>query len=59
MISLTECRKILGDAARDLSDADLERLRQEVYGLADITVSVFLERRRRKNADPAKEPRHP
>jgi hypothetical protein len=42
MISLAECRRILGDAARGLSDAELERLRRELYGLADITVSSFL-----------------
>jgi len=55
MISLAECRKILGDAARDLTDADLERLRQELYGLADIAVTHFLETRPGKNAHPAKE----
>jgi len=56
MISLAECRKILGAAARDLSDADLERLRQELYGLADIAVTLFLEKRARPSAHPAKEP---
>jgi hypothetical protein len=56
MIPLAECRKILGDAARDLTDADLERLRQELYGLADITVTQFLATRTRKNTHSAKEP---
>jgi len=59
VISLAECRKILGDAARDLSDADLERLRQEAYGFAKITLSVALETMRKKNSHPAKEPRTP
>ncbi|MEA2562131.1 MAG: hypothetical protein QOH06_3635 [Acidobacteriota bacterium] len=45
MLSLEECRKILGDEARGLSDADLELLRQQLYGLADIAISCFLTRR--------------
>jgi hypothetical protein len=45
MISLEECRKLLGDAGRGLSDAELDHLRQRIYGLADIAVSCFLTRR--------------
>lgn len=45
MISLEECRKILGDAARGLSDAELDHLRQQLYGLADIAISCYLTRR--------------
>ena len=56
MISLAECRKILGEAGRDLSDAQLERLRQELYGLADITVTSFLTKRNRATTHSAKEP---
>jgi hypothetical protein len=55
MISLVECRKILGEAGRGLSDAELDRLRRELYGLADITVTHFLATRNRATA-PAKEP---
>ena len=57
MISLAECRRILGDAARGLSDAELERLRRELYGLADITVSSFLATKAdKKHRTPEKEP---
>lgn len=56
MISLAECRKILGDAGRGLSDAELERLRQELYGIADIAVSSFLAKRKRTTPPPDKEP---
>jgi hypothetical protein len=55
MISLAECRKILGEAGRDLTDAHLERLRRELYGLADITVTSFLEKGGRKATVPRKE----
>ena len=58
MISLAECRRILGEAARGLSDAELERLRRELYGLADITVSSFLATKTSKKhrTTPEKEP---
>jgi len=52
MISLKECRKILGEAGRDLSDAELDTLRQFLYGLADITVSCFLAERDRTATKP-------
>jgi hypothetical protein len=55
MISLAECRKILGDAGRDMTDAQLEHLRRELYGLADITVTCFLAGRSRKATVPEKE----
>jgi hypothetical protein len=56
MISLVECRKILGEAARELSDAELDRLRQELYGLADITVTHFLAKSHKGTTPPPKEP---
>ena len=56
MISLAECRKILGDVGRDMTDAQLERLHRELYGLADITVTCFLARRSQKATVPEKEP---
>ena len=59
MISLAECRKILGEAGRDLTDAELERLRQELYGLADIAVSCFLAKGGRKATAPDEEPTTP
>ena len=57
MISLAECRKILGEAGRDLTDAQLDRLRRELYGLADITVTCFLAKGGRKATVPDKEPK--
>ena len=57
MISLAECRKILGEAGRDLTDAQLDRLRRELYGLADITVTCFLAQGGRKGTVPDKEPK--
>lgn len=56
MISLAECRTILGDAGRGLSDAELERLRQELYGIADIAVTNLLAKTNRTTTPPDKEP---
>lgn len=45
MLTIQRCREILGkDCA--LSDAELENLRDQLYGLADVAVSAFLEARR-------------
>ena len=56
MISLDECRKILGDEARGLSDADLDHLRQQLYGLADIAITRYLTERDKAASLPSKEP---
>jgi hypothetical protein len=46
MLSIDRCRQLLGPAAIGMSDIQIERLRGQLYGLADVTVSVFLERRK-------------
>ncbi len=46
-ISLQKCREILGDAC-DLSDAELELLRDELYGLADTAICEFVQQQHRK-----------
>jgi hypothetical protein len=56
MISLEECRKILGDEACGLSDAELELLRQQAYGFADIVLSLFLAGETQASPSPSKEP---
>ena len=43
MLSIARCRQILGTFAEGMSDARIERLRDQLYGFADVTVAVFLE----------------
>ena len=53
MLTLEKCREILGDDCPK-SDAELELLRDQLYGLADVAVEAFVEqRKRRKDARPA------
>jgi len=37
MLTLTHCKKILGNKAADLSDEDIDILRHEMYVLANIS----------------------
>ncbi len=46
MISLDQCRQLLGPDSQ-LSDQELERLRDDFYALADIAVTALLGVRRR------------
>jgi hypothetical protein len=46
MLSIEHCRRILGLGCR-LSDDDLERLREQLYALADVVTAVFAEQRTR------------
>lgn len=43
MLSLERCRELLGPGCQ-LSDEELERLREQLYALADIVTTVFAER---------------
>lgn len=52
MISIERCRQVLGPIGHDLTDAQVERLREQLYGLANITVAVFLENERPNQAPP-------
>jgi hypothetical protein len=51
MLSIDRCRQLLGPEARDMSDLQVERLRDQLYGLGDVVVAVVLESRKPKPAD--------
>jgi hypothetical protein len=44
MLTLEQCRQILGTGVPS-ADADLTALRDQLYALADIAVTTFLEQR--------------
>ena len=46
MLTLDECRKVLGPECK-LSDSELEVVRGQLYGLADIAIAAFIEQRDR------------
>jgi hypothetical protein len=49
MLSLDQCRQILGPECQ-LTDGELEQLRDELYALADIALTSFLELRERSGS---------
>jgi len=51
MLSLDQCRRVLGPECQ-LTDAELERLRDEMYALADIAITTLLEARARTKPQP-------
>jgi hypothetical protein len=51
MLNLDQCRRVLGPECQ-LTDGELERLRDEMYALADIAITTLLEARARTNPAP-------
>jgi len=46
MISLDDFKNSLGDYAKRFTDEELERLRQDMYQLADIAFDVWVKERK-------------
>jgi hypothetical protein len=40
-LAISQCRVILGDAARDLSDQQVEALRDQLYAIATVSRQAF------------------
>lgn len=51
MLSLERCRKVLGSGCA-LSDAELERLRDQLYAVADAATTAFMENRHMADTQP-------
>lgn len=41
MWSIEDCRKLLGDEAADMTDAQIEQLRGELCALADLVIEMY------------------
>lgn len=41
-ITLTRCRELLGDEAAELSDAELNAIRDHAQAMANVLVELFL-----------------
>jgi hypothetical protein len=55
MLSIDRCRQILGTAARNMSDDQIEQLRDQLYRFADVVVTVARERRHEQPANDSTE----
>ncbi len=40
-LSVEDCRRLLGPAGERMSDAEVERVREALYGLAGVVVECF------------------
>lgn len=56
MISISECRRLLSDDAGSMTDGEVERLRNDLYGVADVLVDVCLSRWQQSSAEHNAEP---
>ena len=52
MLSLNRCRQILGPAV-ELTEAELERVRDDLYALAQVVVDIATRRRKVRGKKPA------
>lgn len=50
MLTVAQCRKILGHTGCDMSDSAIESLRDQLYGLADVSIDRFLDVRRKNGS---------
>jgi hypothetical protein len=41
MLSTEECKRILGDVAKDFTDEEIRRIRDDCYELADILMEAM------------------
>ena len=51
MISLKECREILGEKGKHLSDQQLEAVREVLSKLAQINVQIINEKKNRQDEE--------
>ena len=51
MLSISKCRQLLGNEAENMSDSDIEGLRAEFYGLADVLTEMFLSSQKQTTAN--------
>ncbi len=52
MLSLPECKQLLGDEAENMTDGEVERLRDDLYSVADVLVDVCLSPRQQSSVEP-------
>ena len=46
MISIEECRKHLGDKGNQMSDEEVEKIRDSLYGLAELALECYFENKK-------------
>jgi hypothetical protein len=49
MINLDELRKALGDEAQHYNDGQLEELRRQIYGMAELLLEIYIAKHKRRH----------
>jgi|GEM_PF-5105007 len=52
MISIQKMRKLIPDGAQDLSDEELERVREDLYKLTNIAFDLWVREKKLKKLNP-------
>lgn len=51
MLSVEQCREIIGCDAENMSDKEIEKLRDNLYVFCESTIDYYFESKLRKNHD--------
>jgi len=49
MISISKCRKLIGDKAEKMTNKEVEEVRDQFYKLADLAFDSWLENKKQEN----------
>lgn len=46
MISMEKCRELIGEKAESMTDDEIARIREDLYGLAELALESYFEKKK-------------